>query len=307
MICKNCNNIFDDSYKYCPECSQKADNKLTLGTLFSNTITNYFSVDSRVFKSLLPLLTRPGFLAKKFVEGKRLYYMHPAQLYLFVSVIFFFIFSFSINEYQKDSDQIISNYFNKLNALSYKRFNSSGEVIHTIDKKVLDSLILVGAPKEQLLLQLGMNERSGWFDRFAYNQLLRFYMNQGSGILKVFYSTVSVALFILIPLFTLLLKLLFYRSGKFSHQLVFSLYLFSFLFAVLILILLASYMVDIPIWIYILICVIFITYLVIGIKYFFNKSIMASLLKSLIIILLYCVFVLPMSVLLLGFISLLLF
>ena len=34
---------------------------------------------------------KPGYLATRFIEGKRLLYLHPAQLYLFVSVVFFFL------------------------------------------------------------------------------------------------------------------------------------------------------------------------------------------------------------------------
>ena len=88
--CKNCGSELKSFYKHCPECGQKVDDNLTLGVLFSNTISNYFSVDARFFRSFIPLLFRPGYLAKKFVGGKRLTYLHPAQFYLFISVVFFF-------------------------------------------------------------------------------------------------------------------------------------------------------------------------------------------------------------------------
>ena len=50
---------------------------------------------------------RPGYLARKFVEGKRLLYLHPAQYYLFVSVVFFFILSFNVREYNATVDKVI--------------------------------------------------------------------------------------------------------------------------------------------------------------------------------------------------------
>ena len=92
--CQNCNQRFEAHYPYCPYCGQEAEDRLTLGVLFSNTISNYFSVDARFFKSFIPLMTKPGYLAKRFVQGKRLLYLHPAQMYLFISVVFFFLFSF---------------------------------------------------------------------------------------------------------------------------------------------------------------------------------------------------------------------
>ncbi|MDN3493062.1 DUF3667 domain-containing protein [Winogradskyella bathintestinalis] len=92
--CKNCEQPFDEGFQFCPHCGQKTNDELTIGVLFYNTISNYFSFDARFLKSFLPLLTKPGYLAKEFIKGKRLLYLHPAQMYLFISVIFFFIFSF---------------------------------------------------------------------------------------------------------------------------------------------------------------------------------------------------------------------
>jgi len=99
--CKNCEQSFSADYNFCPYCGQKDKEKLTLGLLFNNTISNYFSVDARFFKSFLPLLFKPGYLASRFIQGKRLLYLHPAQLYLFISVVFFFLFSFKISKQEK--------------------------------------------------------------------------------------------------------------------------------------------------------------------------------------------------------------
>ena len=94
--CQNCESELDEYYKFCPNCGQKTNEDLTIGVLFYNTISNYFSFDARFLKSFIPLMFKPGFLAKKFLEGKRLLYLHPAQMYLFITVVFFFIFSFTV-------------------------------------------------------------------------------------------------------------------------------------------------------------------------------------------------------------------
>ena len=109
--CRNCEQKFEDSFQYCPHCGQKSNEDLTLGVLFYNTITNYFSVDARFFKSFIPLLFKPGYLAKRFVAGKRLLYLHPAQFYLFISVVFFFLFSFIQREQQQKLDALLNNDF----------------------------------------------------------------------------------------------------------------------------------------------------------------------------------------------------
>ena len=86
--CKNCEKEFEEGFEFCPHCGQKAKDDLTIGVLFYNTISNYFSFDARFLRSFIPLMFRPGYVARRFVEGKRLQYLHPAQYYLFVSVIY---------------------------------------------------------------------------------------------------------------------------------------------------------------------------------------------------------------------------
>ena len=77
-------------------------------------------IDSRIFRSILPFLFRPGFLTREYLAGKRKTYMSPFRLYLLLSVIFFFLAqatSKNINESGGDwlqirtdsSDTIIRN------------------------------------------------------------------------------------------------------------------------------------------------------------------------------------------------------
>ena len=45
--------------------------------------------DSRLWRTLWYLLSRPGFLTREFFEGKRVRYLPPFRLYLVISVVFF--------------------------------------------------------------------------------------------------------------------------------------------------------------------------------------------------------------------------
>jgi len=128
--CKNCDQTFNEVYSFCPYCGQKAKDTLTMGVLFYNTISNYFSFDARFLKSFLPLMFRPGYLPNRFVEGKRLLYLHPAQFYLFVSVIFFFLFSFQTREYNAQADKALKKGFENENIIK----------MDSVAKKNIDSL-----------------------------------------------------------------------------------------------------------------------------------------------------------------------
>ena len=149
--CKNCDSQYDAKFAFCPYCGQKSDDKLTLGVLFYNTISNYFSFDARFFKSFIPLMLRPGFLAKEFVGGKRLQYLHPAQYYLFVSVIFFFILSFKVREYNNVADKAIKKGFELEKNINFnkERLIDSLQVTQLSDSIINNENIVVGLDKEK--------------------------------------------------------------------------------------------------------------------------------------------------------------
>lgn len=337
--CKNCEREFQEGFEFCPHCGQKAKDDLTMGVLFYNTISNYFSFDARFFKSFFPLMFRPGYLAKRFVMGKRLLYLHPAQYYLFVSVVFFFLFSFQAREYTQKVDQVLKKGFeadsisafntttNKaLDSISIakiteplkdkgiitgmdetelKRLDSiikesanSDDIVNLdlgFDKEKLDSLIAAGAPEAEQLKAMGMDDDAGFFKRRIYTQLLKFQKNSGVGIMQAFFDSLPIALFVLLPIFAINLKIFFWRRGSFAHHLVFSLYYFSFLFVVLGIILIANYLWEVPFWIGLLIVLSTYFYLLIAIRHFYHQNYFLTFIKTGMVAFIYLMFVLPIA------------
>ena len=141
--CKNCENQFKESFKFCPHCGQQAKDELTVKVLFYNTISNYFSFDARFFKSFLPLLFKPGYLASRFIEGKRLLYLHPAQMYLFIAVVFFFLFSFiqrsQVQSLDKKLAESVKN-DNILDSITDEHIKDSIQLVQVAKQKVEDSI-----------------------------------------------------------------------------------------------------------------------------------------------------------------------
>ncbi len=344
--CKNCDHPLEEAYKYCPECGQKAKDELTISVLFSNTISNYFSVDARFFASFLPLLFRPGYLPRKFVEGKRLKYLHPAQFYLFISVVFFFLLSFVTRDQQDafdktirgsfdGSDQIDSTDMTAFDSLKMdKVFNVSKELefgdsldlftqaeMDTIIENVsdssginilrgknnLDSLIDADAPLDEKLKALGYKEGSAKWKKKMYTQMLKIYEKRGGGLLTAFYDTIPIAMFFLLPIYALLLKLLFYKKGHFAHHLVFSFYFFSFLFTVFSILLLADLIYPFPNWIDWLIVLGTGIYLLLAIKRFYEVRLTEAFLRTTVVSFLYLLFVVPTSIVILSVVSFLIY
>jgi Protein of unknown function (DUF3667) len=339
--CKNCEEDYKEGFEFCPHCGQKTNENLTVGVLFYNTISNYFSFDARFFKSFIPLMLKPGILAKRFIEGKRLLYLHPAQLYLFISVVFFFLYSFKVRTASQkidkalqeidvkstDSTSILNNtavfdsiaakklteslkenqVFTGMKDEDVKKLDSIINSSANQDKvnkslsfgfsqKKIDSLIALGVSDDIVYKEMGMNDDAGFISRKFYSQVLKFYKSKdGGSILQSFYDTIPLALFILLPIFAFLLKLLFYRKGPFPHHLVFSFYFFSFLFTVFAIILGANYIWSLPDSIDTLLVLSTFVYLFFAIKRFYGQGWFLSFFKTCVATFVYLIFVAPIA------------
>lgn len=340
ITCKNCENSFQEEFDFCPHCGQKSKDDLTIGLLFYNTVSNYFSFDARFFKSFIPLMIRPGYIARTFVEGKRLMFLHPAQFYLFISVIFFFLFSFIARKQQLEFNKSmekgienikvidtnkINNKINQLDSTVIANFKEQvnenealkdvidNEEVKALDSlitlnmnqekkplnfnftKELDSLIEIDAPLEEQLKAIGMKDSASGFNKRVHKQLLKIYKQRGGGVVQAFYDSVPIAMFFLLPIFAFILKIFFYRRGRFSHHLVFSFYYFSFLFTVFSLIILTNFIWDIPDWIDWLIVLSTFFYLFLAINHFYRQGYILSFIKSGFVSFFYLSFVIPLA------------
>ncbi|WP_234999740.1 DUF3667 domain-containing protein [Maribacter arcticus] len=331
--CKNCEQTFDSSFEYCPHCGMEATDNLTVGVLFSNTIENYFSIDARFFRSFLTLMIKPGVLARRFVDGKRLKYLHPAQFYLFISVVFFFIFSFTVRKADNEVSEVIKKGMEQeinLDSISVntdslditearKAIKKNQKIIGLSDeelvgldsvmtsdsgianisfgfeRKLLDSLIAVGAPLNQKLEAMGMKEDKNAFGRKFYAQMLKFYEQQGGGIIQVLYDTIPIAMFLLLPLFAVFLKVFYWKPATFAHHLVFSFYYFTFIFTSFCVMLLVNKVWEIPTSIKTLICFSFVLYLMLALRNFYKSSWLGAFFKASIISFFYMLIIVPVA------------
>lgn len=90
MPCPNCNYPTDESMKFCPQCGQEQEDRTSnMGSFIKHFLGDYFTFDSKIFKSVSPLLIKPGFLTTEFVAGRRVRYITPLRLYIFISILFF--------------------------------------------------------------------------------------------------------------------------------------------------------------------------------------------------------------------------
>ena len=80
--------------KFCAGCGQEIKHhSVALGPLLSDALAELASWDSKLFRTIVPLLIRPGFLTNEYNAGRRVPYLSPLKLYLTLSVLFFLLLS----------------------------------------------------------------------------------------------------------------------------------------------------------------------------------------------------------------------
>jgi hypothetical protein len=95
-VCTNCG---APAYgPYCHACGQPERGMIRpLANVMSDVADTIFNVDSRIFRSVLPLYFRPGFLTTEYFTGRRTRYVTPFRLFFFLCIISFFAVQASLN------------------------------------------------------------------------------------------------------------------------------------------------------------------------------------------------------------------
>lgn len=93
-LCKNCSNLLQANF--CAFCGQPdKDVKRPVLALLKELMHVIFELDGRAYRTVFFLLTRPGYLSKEYVEGRRARYTPPLRLFLILSILLFFTLSFN--------------------------------------------------------------------------------------------------------------------------------------------------------------------------------------------------------------------
>lgn len=77
--------------KFCHACGEKqiAESDFRIWNIVKQGTSFITNLDSRFFKSFVPLIIKPGFLTHEYVNGRRKPYMSPFQIFIISNIIFF--------------------------------------------------------------------------------------------------------------------------------------------------------------------------------------------------------------------------
>jgi hypothetical protein len=92
-LCANCRAPLAGAY--CSACGQAARSPLvSLREFVSHALHEFSSLDTRLTRTLRALLLRPGHLTREYVDGRRVRFTQPLQLYLLAAAAFFLVASY---------------------------------------------------------------------------------------------------------------------------------------------------------------------------------------------------------------------
>lgn len=90
--CLNCRHVVEK--RYCPNCGQEnTDTRKSFHELFVHFFEDLTHYENSFWKTIRNLLLRPAALTKEYLSGKRMSYLAPVRLYIFISFVTFFTIS----------------------------------------------------------------------------------------------------------------------------------------------------------------------------------------------------------------------
>jgi len=229
--------------KFCANCGQQSHTYAApLWRVINDFFGNHFGFDTKFFHSILPLLFRPGFLSREYSAGHRVRYINPLRLYIFSSLMLFFI------AWTVASPQIAR--FNDANCLGQSNCSVNSKLLSS-DQQNLRTNPTRSDKQKQLIASGTQNKAADVAATEAQNDSMsgemfgkKFTMSKTefkARLIHDFETYLPKMMFVFLPLVALLLKLFYLRSKRYyMEHLIFTLHNHAFVYTAMIFILLAG-------------------------------------------------------------------
>src|SRR5213078_450703 len=103
--CENCGALLTG--RWCSQCGQAAiDYRRSFRHVIVDVLDSFLNWDSKFFATIGWLIARPWHLTNQFLAGRRVRYVHPLRLYLLVSILFFFVVNYWAKSIHADPSKL---------------------------------------------------------------------------------------------------------------------------------------------------------------------------------------------------------
>lgn len=216
--CPNCEAMLTGHF--CAHCGQEAHlHRASTREFLHEFIGHYVALEGKLWGTLKRLVLRPGELTNEYIRGRRVRYVQPLRIYLTFSVIFFVLLKLTGGFDQRMAAEAHKADGRPAVSLTAQADNGAQQV-DEID------VALNGWPTLQQKVQV--------LQRMPQEEQVKVFKE---GVLHY----APYAIFCLMPVFALLLKILYAGSGRsFGEHMLFALHTNAFAFLVFSLILLIN-------------------------------------------------------------------
>lgn len=201
--CHNCGSVV--TYHYCAVCGQSTKLHVPSAREFLHEfVGHYVALEGRLWQSVWLLIRKPGMLTAEYLAGRRVRYVEPLRLYLTFSILFFAIFKYggiAVADMGEDAKP----------------------------QAPFERMAETGPQQDDLSIVVGkVNPK--WAQKVTQYHALSD-ADKTKVITSAFFNYVPYAMFALMPVFALFLKLLYLTSGRrYGEHLLFALHANAFAF-----------------------------------------------------------------------------
>ena len=243
--CLNCRHVVEQ--KFCPNCGQEnTDSRKTFHHLFIHFFEDLTHYENAFWKTIKNLLFKPATLTKEYLSGKRLSYLAPVRLYIFISFITFLLIAMFPNKVSenlsKGENEIHSN-FEKSSKDNNENLNDKNYFQSKTMKQVNKNYFQLKTMKEiDSIQKYGKeSEKLSEFEYWTYEKAVHVTEHNTKKeiiekFIESFLHNIPKILFIIMPFFAFFLWI-FHNKKKwyyFDHG-IFTLHYFSFLLLIFLL------------------------------------------------------------------------
>jgi Protein of unknown function (DUF3667) len=208
--------VWGDKPRFCGGCGQETTLKPPTVREFVQQLGGaYFSTEGALWRTLLLLMAKPGELTRQYLVGRRKHYVLPLRLYLTISVITLLLLRVLTDG---ATDAIKLDLDTAGTEFSMLRF--SDDIHATVKDGVFTCMGLPPWLCKRLERRMGLDPKA---------------MQAQMGLLgERAIGNIGPAMFFMLPVFALLMKLLYWRRRlHYTEHLVFALHLHAFWFVAL--------------------------------------------------------------------------
>lgn len=219
--CRNCGDPTIGNY--CPTCGQrKVEVRISMRRMLMEALEDQFSINSALPRTLGALFLRPGHLTREYVAGRIVRYIPPFRLYLVSSLIFFLSLSvLPVLKPAQDGELVVGALRVNMGDLEAGQVDSSAASAARQGAGWLNDVqVNTGSTALNRMLREKLDRLNAMEPREAIGALL----SEST-------EHVPQLMFVLLPAFAVLLKVLYLRQQRFYvEHFVFALHLHAFAF-----------------------------------------------------------------------------